>query len=399
MKRRSPLLAIYLVVLIDAMGFTMVYPLLPFYAEELGATALQATALVSVYAVCSMIATPVLGRMSDRYGRRRLLVISQAGTLAGFLAMAFANHLWMLYLGRVLDGLTAGNVSVAQAYISDHTRAEARAKAFGMIGIAFGIGYLVAPVAAAWLSTATGEVGTPFLVAAGLSAISMLCSRTLLSDSKVIPAVRPVSRSRSSYLAYLRRPKLRALYLQYFMFAFAYSAFTSGFALFAERRLVTADGAPWTPHEVAYVFAYSGVLGIVFQSGVLGWLVRTLGEARLALVAFAAASIAYVTLGFTYGVVVLVVVYTLTTLANVVLRPVITSQMTMVVERAEQGVTLGIAASLLSLANAVAPLCGGRLLDHRWTLAWAVLAGGATFAGFLIAVASRPRAASRGVNP
>src|ERR1041384_7341895 len=176
--KRSPLLPIFLVVLVDVLGFTIVYPLLPFYAEKFGATPLIATTLVSVYALCSLFSTPVIGRLSDQFGRRRLLLISQAGTCAGFLVLGFSEALWMVFLGRILDGLPAGNLSTAQAYISDHTRPENRAKAFGMIGIAFGVGFFFGPALASWLSGY--GLHAPFLVAAGLSLGSMVCSYTLL---------------------------------------------------------------------------------------------------------------------------------------------------------------------------------------------------------------------------
>src|SRR6185369_5267077 len=106
--RRSPLLPIFLVVLVDVLGFTIVYPLLPFYAEKFGAGPLVATTLVSVYAFCSLISTPIIGRLSDQFGRRRLLLLSQAGTCAGFVVLGFSNALWMVFLGRILDGITAG---------------------------------------------------------------------------------------------------------------------------------------------------------------------------------------------------------------------------------------------------------------------------------------------------
>src|SRR5882757_9022602 len=127
--KRSPLLPIFLVVLVDILGFTMVYPLLPFYAEKFGATPIIATSLVAVYALCSLVSTPIIGRLSDKYGRRRLLLVSQAGTFAGFLVLADSKFLWMTFLGRILDGLTPGNLSSAQAYISDHTEAKDRARA------------------------------------------------------------------------------------------------------------------------------------------------------------------------------------------------------------------------------------------------------------------------------
>src|SRR5512144_375137 len=134
--RRSPLLPIFLVVLVDVLGLTIVYPLLPFYAEHFGASPLVATPLVSVYALCSLFSTPVIGRLSDQFGRRRLLLLSQAGTCAGFIMLGYSEYLWMVFAGRILDGITAGNLSLAQAYISDHSEPENRAKAFGVIGIA-----------------------------------------------------------------------------------------------------------------------------------------------------------------------------------------------------------------------------------------------------------------------
>src|SRR5687768_9780338 len=125
-KQRSPLLPIFLIVLVDVLGFTIVIPLLAFYAEKFGASPLVATLLVSVYAVCSLISTPIIGNLSDKYGRRPLLLISQAGTCLGFLMLAYSESLWMVFVGRILDGLTAGNLSIAQAYISDHTEPKDR---------------------------------------------------------------------------------------------------------------------------------------------------------------------------------------------------------------------------------------------------------------------------------
>lgn len=253
-KTRSPLLPIFLIVLVDVLGFTIVIPLLAFYAEKFGASPLVATTLVSVYAVCSLISTPIIGNLSDRFGRRRLLLISQAGTCLGFLMLAWSNALWMVFLGRIIDGATAGNLSIAQAYISDHTKPENRAKAFGVIGVAFGVGFMFGPA----LGGLLGKYGlhVPFLVAAGLSLLSITATATLLKNE--IPGADPVAAAPpdqpavaeaappagrrpgafdiATYTEYFRRPRLGNLYLQFFLFTFAFSCFTSGFALFSERR-------------------------------------------------------------------------------------------------------------------------------------------------------------------
>ena len=395
-----PLLIIFLTIFVNLVGFGIIIPLLPFYAEHFGASPLVATTLVSVYALCSLFSTPVIGRLSDQFGRRRLLLISQAGTCAGFLVLGFSEALWMVFLGRILDGLTAGNLSTAQAYISDHTRPENRARAFGMIGIAFGIGFFFGPALAGWLSGY--GLHWPFVVAACLSAGSMICTYTLLepgaavtAETSAVPVApggkRPAVFDLSTYLEYFRRPGLGALYLQFFLFTFSFSAFMSGFALFAERQFRTSDGHWWTSREVGYLFAYSGFLGIILQGGLIGRLVKRFGEAPLALAGFVAAVVAYAVLGFTSTLPMLILVTTIAAFGHGVLRPVITSEITQQVGRHEQGVALGISGSLSSLAMTLAPPTGGSLLQQHWLVAWTLVPATAAALGLVAALVTRAR--------
>src|SRR6185295_11231117 len=149
---RSPLLAIFLIVAVDVLGLTIMIPLLPFYAEKLGTSPTEVGWLIGIYAACQLFSGPLLGRMSDHTGRKPLLLVSQAGTFVGFLITAFAPTLWILFLARAIDGCTAGNLSLAQAYISDVTKPEDRAKSFGIIGIAFGLGFLIGPAVSGLLA-------------------------------------------------------------------------------------------------------------------------------------------------------------------------------------------------------------------------------------------------------
>lgn len=386
-RARSPLLPIFLIVLVDVLGFTIVIPLLTLYAEKFGASPLVATTLTSVYAVCSLVSTPVIGNLSDRYGRRRLLLLSQAGTCAGFLVLGTATTLWMVFVGRILDGITAGNLSTAQAYISDHTKPADRAKAFGIIGIAFGVGFMFGPGLGGYL----GEYGMhiPFLVSACLSALSMVCTYTILprelppqaappADGAALPAGRrPGAFEFSTYVEYFRRPGLGSIYVRFFLFTFAFSAFTSGFALFAEQRFL------WKARDTGYLFTYAGFVGIILQGGLIGRLVKKYGEVSLGLAGFVAAVIGYTMLGFAETVAMLVVVATINGFGNGVLRPVLTSQITQAVGRHEQGVALGISGSLSSLAMTMAPPSGGAMLDNHWTLAWAMVPAGVAAIGLV----------------
>lgn len=404
--RRSPLLPIFLIVLVDVFGFTIVIPLLSLFAEKFGASPLVATTIVSVYAACSLISTPIIGRLSDRHGRRPLLLISQAGTCIGFLVLAGASSLWMVFFGRILDGLTAGNLSLAQAYISDHTEPQNRAKAFGVIGVAFGIGFFFGPALGGFLGDI--NLSLPFLVAACLSMVSMICTYTLLprdlppqADAPPPEAAagappppagrRPGAFDFGTYLEYFRRPGLGGLYLQFFLFCFAFSLFTSGFALFAQARF------GWTQHETGLLFSFSGFLGLILQGGLIGRLVKKFGEAPLVVSGFIAAAIAYALLGVAGTLTMLLVAAVFSAYGNGVLRPVITSRMTQAVGRHEQGAALGVSGSLQSFAMVLAPPVGGALIssatspDSMWLTAWAVVPAGVAVLGLLATgIAKRP---------
>ena len=388
MAKKSALLPIFLIVLVDVLGFTIVIPLLAFYAEEFGASPLVATLLVSVYAVCSLLSTPIIGRLSEQYGRKRLLMISQFGTFAGFVMLALSNSLWMVFVGRILDGFTAGNLSIAQAYISDHTAPENRAKAFGVIGIAFGIGFMFGPGLGGWLGDAHGH-HMPFVVAACLSALSILCTYTLLSSEKPPqsgePADGPRGRRPSAfdwriYAEYFGRPELRALYFQFFMFSFAFSLFFAGFALFAKHN----PAFQWGSDEVGYLFTYSGFLGIILQGGLLGRLVKKFGELRLTVFAFVTSAVAYALFGFAETVAMLVIASTISAFGHGILRPVLTARLTHAVGRHEQGVVLGISGSLGSVAMALAPPTGGFMLEDNHLLAWALIPAGVSVIGLIL---------------
>lgn len=399
------LLPIFLIVLVDVLGLTIVIPLLAIYAETLHATPLEATLLVSTFAVCQLVSGPLLGSISDRVGRRPMLIVSQLGTLAGFIVMAKASSLWMLFVARILDGATAGNLSLAQAYIADHTKPEERTKSFALIGIAFGLGFLVGPAVTAWLSG--HGLSTPIWAAAGLSATSVLATTLLLKeDPGAIVRAAPDGSdgpggkrlsvlSWGTYAGYFRRPRMGSLLAQFFVYMIAFSLFVGGFALFAERRF-TWKGHPFTPREIGILFAYAGFLGIVLQGGLIGRLVRRYGDARLALTGFVTLAVGYCMLGLVGTIPLLVISTTLASYGGGVLRPTLTSLVTQEAARHEQGVVLGLTQSLSSLAAIVAPPLAGWLIGEGHLTTWGLFAGGAPLVGLVIALATRARPVAAG---
>ena len=375
--QRVSLLPVFLIVLVDVFGMTLVIPLLAIYAETLHATPLQATMLISVYAACQLVSGPIIGHVSDRVGRKPMLLISQLGTFIGFIVMARARVLWMLYVARVLDGSTAGNLSLAQAYISDHTEPGQRAKSFGLIGIAFGVGFFIGPSLTGYLSAKYGMT-TPIYLAACMSALSILCTATLLKGGRTSTHAfddREAAFHWKTYAKYFTRPGLRERLFQFLFFITSFSMFISGFALFAERRF-TYQGHPFGPREIGYVFGYVGFLGIILQGGLIGRLVKRFGESTLTAAGFVALAIGYFGLGIASSFVLLVVTGTLAAFGNGVIRPALTSLITQQAGRQEQGVVLGITQSLMSMASIVSPIVAGLLIEHQLLTEWAWVAAG-----------------------
>jgi MFS family permease len=359
-------------VLVDVFGMTLVIPLLAIYAESFHATPLQAMMLVSVYAGCQLFAGPIIGHISDRVGRKPMLLISQLGTFIGFIVMARASALWMLYVARILDGATAGNLSLAQAYISDHTEPSQRAKSFGLIGIAFGIGFFIGPSLTGYLS-AKYTLNTPIYLAAVMSATSILCTATLLKGGRQLHHAfddREAALHWRTYAKYFGRPGLRERLLQFAFFITSFSLFISGFALFAERRF-TYQGRPFGPREIGYIFGYVDFLGIILQGGLIGRLVNRFGEHALVAAGFIALVIGYFGLGVASSFVLLMITGTLAAFGNGVIRPALTSLITQQAGRQEQGVVLGITQSLMSMASIVSPIVGGLLIERHLLKEWA----------------------------
>ena len=384
--RRSPLFPIFLIVSVDVLGLTIILPLLPFYAEKFGATPTVVGLLVSTYAFCQLIAGPVLGQLSDRSGRRPLLLVSQLGTFIGFLILAYAGSLWVIFLSRIIDGFTAGNLSLAQAYISDVTKPEERAKSFGIIGIAFGMGFLIGPGISGFLSQYSYQL--PIFAAAALSATSILATYFLLPNNAPVSSGDTAVRRLTvldwrTYVGYFRRPELAPLLWQFFAFTFAFSLFMSGFALFAERRY-TWQGQPFGPKQVGYVYAFVGFLGIILQGGLIGRLVKAVGETKLVQGGFFAAAIGFAFLGFTYSIPMLLVMSAVATLGSGALRPALTSLITQKASRSEQGAVLGLNQSLMSISAIIAPFIGGMLIDHSLLATWALVAAVVSAIGLLL---------------
>jgi MFS family permease len=388
--RSSPLLPIFLIVAVDVLGLTIMIPLLPFYAEKLGASAFEVGLLISAYALCQLFSGPLLGRLSDHTGRKPMLLISQAGTLIGFIITAFAPSLAVLLLARAIDGATAGNLSLAQAYISDITRPQDRSKSFGIIGIAFGLGFLIGPAISGFL--AAYDYRYPIFAAAALSASSILATYTLLPAAKPAAGASGPGGKRlalfewAAYVGYFRRPALAPRLWEFLAFAFSFAMFTSGLALFCQARL-TWNGVPFGPVQVGYAWAAAGLLGIFLQGPALGKLVKKFGDQSLNKAGFAGYVAGYAVLAFCHSIAMLGLATVVTSIGGFV-RPTLTSMITQAAPSDEQGVVLGLTQSISSVSQIAGPALTGLLIQANILTGWALTVSAVALIGLLLATRS-----------
>lgn len=374
----SPLFAIFIIVAVDVFGFTLILPLLPFYAksEPFLASDFTVGLLAASYALCQLVAGPILGRISDRVGRKKVLIVSQIGTLIGFLILGFANTLWLLFLSRIIDGLTAGNLSIAQAYISDVTAPENRTKAFGLIGIAFGGGFLLGPAISGFLSTYGYHY--PAFAAALLSLTSIFCTWKLLPTVpiKLATAVR-IGKSRlEGFTRYFVQLEPRRRLMEFFFFTLSFSLIVGGgLALFLGYRF------GYDAQETGYLYAFSGLIGGVIQGGLIGRLAKRLGEEKLATIGFVSMAGGYLLLGVSNSLPMLLLVVVISSFGSAVTRPSLTTLITKSVGPDEQGEALGVSQSLASIAQTIGPVVAGWLIGHNLLFVWAATAAAAALAG------------------
>ncbi len=376
--KSKPLLAIFIVVFIDILAFTLILPYLPLFAERFGATPTEIGFLITVFAFCQFLSGPTLGRLSDVYGRKPILAVSQFGTFIGFVLLATAGNLWVVFLARIIDGLTAGNITVAQATIADVTEPGNRTKAFGIIGVSFGLGFFVGPAISAYLIKY--GYAAPAWAAAGLSFASIFSTLFLLPvRSTSMHSKIPLKEFLNIFdfkliLGYLRNIKTRRPLLQFFLFNFSFTCSFAGFAMYAERRF-TWMGHPFGVREIGYVYAYLGLIGIFIQGYFLGKVVEKIGDKKTTALGFLSQGIGYCAYAFVYKIPALLGAATLGSVGSGFSRAAITSQLSKAAGAEEQGTILGVSQSFAAIASIVAPIVTGLLIQHVSLEAWALLAG------------------------
>jgi DHA1 family tetracycline resistance protein-like MFS transporter len=357
MKNKS-LLTIFLIVFIDLLGFGIILPLLPYIAEKYQATPLMIGLLTAVYSFFQLIAAPILGRLSDRYGRKKLLVISQLGSAVGYLILGLAGNLPLLFLSRIIDGITGGNISIAQAYIADVTTKKDRAKGMGMIGAAFGLGFIFGPAIGGYLSKFS--FSTPAYFATAISLLSVLATIFFLKetvDEKKSITSPKTKLNLEEFKRVLSIYPIGILITVFFVVNLASSIQQGNFALWTQKTF------NYGPAQNGWLFVYIGILAVIVQLRVLPFLTKKFSEK----------TILFISLIFLFLGLILVPLIPSPSFLYVSLfflpfgfglsNPTIQALASENVPKEEYGGTLGFLQSAGSLGRIIGPIIGGVVFE------------------------------------
>lgn len=362
------MLAIFLSALANVIGLGVIVPLLPFFALQHGADPAEAAWLFAVFSLAQFVTAPLWGRLSDRIGRKPVIVISLAGSAATYVWLAFADDLAGIYAARIAAGVMNGWLATSQAYIADVTEPEGRAKGMGMLGAAFGIGFVIGPALGGWL-VGSGDLDyrLPMLIAAAGSGAALIVALAMLRE----PA-RHRAHQETVRLAFLPSllavPLLGTLVALYFSLFFVFSGMESTLALWCKR--VMAMG----PREVGYYLAFAGICGVIVQGGLVGRLVPLVGEARVVLIGYLAVAAGLALLPFVPAPPWLIPAIGLLAVGFGFANPSLQSLISRAAPATMRGGTMGVAQSANSLGRILGPLWAGFAFASIG-IAWPFLSG------------------------
>jgi multidrug resistance protein len=349
---RKAMTIIFSIVFLDLMGFGIVIPLLPLYAEAYAPKPIEFGLLFAAYSSMQLLFSPLLGRWSDRIGRRPILILSLFGSVIGYILFGLARSLAVLFASRIVDGISGANIGTAQAYVADITPPDRRARGMGMIGAAFGLGFILGP-AIGGFAVKLGE-SWPGFIAAGLSGLACLATVLFLPEPRHTEAGDRVARrvELGALREAFRRRQTAVFLVTVFVATFAFSNFETTFSQFLH------DIHGLSPHQVSLAFVYIGILMAIVQGGLLGSLVRRFGERTLAVFGGALLASGFVLLPLPASIKTVFLVLIPVSVGVGLVNPSLSSLLSRSTPGDEQGGTLGLSQSMSSLGRIIGPICG-----------------------------------------
>jgi DHA1 family tetracycline resistance protein-like MFS transporter len=349
-----PLLIIFLTILVNLIGFGIIIPLLPFYAETFGASPLTIGLLFATFSMAQLVASPLLGAWSDKWGRRPVLIFSLIGTVISFVMLAMAQSLPMLFAARIVDGLSGGNITTARAYIGDISTEENRAKMFGVLGAAFGVGFIIGPALGGLFAHISYTA--PIWAAAAITVVATLLAWLWLPET--VHRVDAVSGSPWKALRELSgRPGLRLLFSIDFLYWGSFAVYQTTFALFGARRF------GFDATHTGYLLAAFASLGVVVQLGMVGPIVKRLGEKRALVIGLLFAAVGWGGSALTYSLPVFIAMLVPGAIGVGLCNPTLNSLVSGAGGKHEQGRVQGAAGGLESLGRTLGPVWGNGALQ------------------------------------
>jgi len=355
--KRTPVYLVLLTVFIDLLGFGIIIPLLPFYGEHFGAGPTVIGLLSSSYSLMQFLFVPFWGRLSDKIGRRPIILMSVFGSFVSYLVFGFADSLAVLFFSRLLAGFMGANISTAQAYIADTTTFDERAKFMGLIGAAFGVGFMLGPFVGGVMSRIS--YGAPGFLASGLSLVNFVLAYFMLPEPHRDKPRTPrplrlmdIKAIRDAFSS----PALRRLIIVSFFYTVAFSNLYVAFPLF------TGDVFGYSAAENGYLFAYIGLVAILIQGAAIGKLVKRYGEKRLMLSGVVLLLAGLTLVPAAHSVSLLIVLITLLSIGSAFVSPSLTSLISKFAGTGQQGTILGVSQSFSSLARVLGPFWGGFII-------------------------------------
>jgi len=357
--KKSPLFVLYAAVLVDMLGFGIVLPLLPFYAESFGATPLQVTLLIASFSAMQLAAAPLWGRVSDRTGRRPLLIAGLFASALSYLIFGLAHSVWMLLLSRMAAGAAGGNITVAQAYVADSTAADDRARGMGHIGAASGLGVMLGPAVGALFSR--WGLGVPGFVAAALCLLNGIAAIYLLPESRPAHVCAEASPGQAATIRGWMRSMLRyplSLLLSiYFLTISSFTAMTAVLALYFERRFAIDQS------EMGIMFTISGATTVLIRGMLLGPLVKRFGENRTAQIGIVGLAAAMILLPLLPGPAFMYFIPPVYAFGAGTLFPALASLVSRASDASSQGSILGGSQLIGGLGRVIGPMWAGYLFQ------------------------------------
>lgn len=381
--KRTSLAVIFFTVFIDLIGFGIVMPLLSRYAQRYGAEGMWIGAVIGSYSLMQLIFAPWWGQLSDRIGRRPVLLVSTFGSVVAYVLFAYSAHhsgrtgLWILLASRVFAGICGANLSVASAYIADVTTPEKRSRGMGMIGMAFGLGFILGPFLGGVSFKHFGLAG-PGWAAAGICAVNFVLACFVLGESRKPGTAPRAAVPRWEQIATtLQTPKVGVLVGLYFLATFSFTCFESTIPILIEQKF------RYDEERIGYLFAYCGLMGALIQGGAIGRLVSNFGETRLIWTSLWAVALSLALFPMVTGLASLLLVLALFSASSGVNRAPTMGLISRYTPPEAQGATLGVAQSAGTLARVLGPLFATSLLKHSIAAPYFACAGIAVLAGWI----------------